>query len=182
MKICVGSKNRSKISAVREAVEDYPALKEALVVGVEVESGVSPQPKSLKESIEGAMNRAKRAYRSGCVLSFGLESGITRVPYTKTGYMDLCACAIYDGKEFHLGLSSAFEYPQKITRLIVEKGLDATQAALEMGLTDNPKLGSARGIIGILTKDRMVRKEYTKQAITTALIHVEYPHLYKVEK
>jgi non-canonical (house-cleaning) NTP pyrophosphatase len=34
-------------------------------------------------------------------------------------------------------------------------------------------LGSAEGIIGVLTKGRLTRKEYVKQAITMALINLE---------
>jgi non-canonical (house-cleaning) NTP pyrophosphatase len=101
-----------------------------------------------------------------------------KVPETKSGFMDVCVCAIFDGKNFHLGLSSAFEYPKEITRLINEDGLNATEAANKIGLTTNPKLGSAEGIIGIITKGRITRKEYTKQAIRTALMHLENPELY----
>jgi len=101
-----------------------------------------------------------------------------QVPYTKTGYMDLCACAIYDGKEVHIGLSSAFEFPTQVTRLILEEGLDANQAFYLVGLTKDPKIGSAEGAIGLLTKGRVTRKDYTKQAISMALIHLENSNLF----
>jgi len=47
------------------------------------------------------------------------------------------------------------------------------QAFSRAGLTNNPKLGSQEGAVGLLTKGRLTRKEYTKQAIRTALIHLE---------
>ena len=56
---------------------------------------------------------------------------------------------------------------------MLDDGLDMTQAALKAGLTDNPKVGSAEGLVGIMTKGRLTRKEYTKEAIRTALIHLE---------
>jgi len=173
MKIIVGTTNRAKIEAVEEIIKDYPHLAEAEVLGASVESLVSDQPKSLEETITGAMNRARATF-SDCDYSIGIESGLMPVPYTKGGYMDFSACAIYDGQEFHLGLSSAWEFPDKqITDLMIKDGLDMSQAINKAGMTNNPKIGSEEGAIGILTKGRMTRKEYTKQSLRTALIHLE---------
>jgi len=177
MKINVGSKNNVKIEAVREMLQEYEMFKNAEVNGVKALSDVSEQPKSLEETILGAQNRAKNVF-SDCDYSFGIESGITKVPETKTGYMDVTACAIYDGKQFHLGLSSAFEYPKIITKYILEKDINASQAFFEAGLHQDEKIGSKSGAIGYLTRDRLTRKDYTKQAIRTALIHLENKELY----
>ncbi len=177
MKIVVGSKNPSKIEAVREILREYPDFRESEVVGIEACSGVSLQPKSLDETIQGAINRAKTCFKD-CKWSIGLESGLMKVPDTKTGFMDVTACAIYDGKIIHLGLSSAFEYPIKITKLVFDEKINITQAFVKAGLTNNPKLGSFEGAVGFLTKGRLNRKEYTKQALRTALIHLENPGLY----
>lgn len=173
MKIQVGTTNIIKLDAVREILQEYPELKDAEVFGVSVESEVSDQPMSLDETINGAMNRARSAFVD-CDYSIGLESGLMPVPNSKTGYMDFSACAIYDGKDFHLGLSSAWEFPDKrITDLIVNDGLDMSQAINKAGMTNNPKIGASEGAIGILTKNRLTRKEYTKQSLRTALIHLE---------
>ncbi|MBI3334958.1 MAG: inosine/xanthosine triphosphatase [Candidatus Portnoybacteria bacterium] len=177
MIINVGSTNKAKVEAVKEVIRYYDFLRDAKVRAVEVSSNVSHQPISIEETVKGATSRAKNAWET-CDLSFGIESGLMKVPYTKTGYMDVCVCAIYDGKEYHLGLSSAFEYPKELTRLIFDEGINATQAAHKIGLTKNPRIGSGKGIIGILTKGRLTRKEYTKQAIITALIHLENAHLF----
>ncbi|HLD88694.1 MAG TPA: inosine/xanthosine triphosphatase [Candidatus Nanoarchaeia archaeon] len=177
MKITIGSTNDVKVEAVREVIHDYDILSNAEVNGIDVNSEVSEQPKSLNETIHGAMNRAKNAFRD-CNYSFGIESGLMQVPNTKTGYMDVCACVIYDGKDYHIGLSSAFEYPHEIARLVFKDGLGISQAAYRTGLTKNPKVGSAEGVIGILTRGRLPRKEYTKQAIVMALIHLENSKLY----
>ncbi len=177
MKINVGSKNDIKVNAVSEVIRDYEFLSNSEVFGLEVSSEISEQPKSLDETIHGAMNRAKNAFQN-CYYSFGLEDGLMKVPNTKTGYMNVCVCAIYDGKNYHLGLSSAFEYPCNVTKLVFEENLDISQAFYKVGLTKNPKIGSAEGVIGILTHDRLLRKEYTKQAIVMALIHLENPEKY----
>lgn len=172
MKINVGSQNNVKVSAVREAIRDYDFLSNTDVSGLDVSSEISEQPKSVDETIRGAINRSRNAFQN-CNFSFGLEDGLMRVPNTKTNYMNVCACAIYDGQNYHIGLSSAFEYPHDVTKLVFEEGLDINQAFHRVGLTKNPKVGSSEGAIGILTHGRLLRKEYTKQAITMALIHVE---------
>lgn len=172
MKIIVGSKNKIKVEAVKEILKEYSHLSGAQVLEIEVPSEVSDQPKSLEETIAGAMNRARNAF-GDCDYSFGLESGLMVVPNTKSGFMDVCVCAIYDGNEFHLGLSSAWEAPKSVTEHMVSGGLDMNQAAFKAGYSTNPNLGAAEGLVGVVTKGRLTRKEYTKQSIITALIHLE---------
>lgn len=173
MKIVVGTKNQAKMDAVSEILRDYPHLADAEVSSAEAASDVADQPKSLEETIRGAKNRAKKVFKE-CDYSIGIESGLMHVPGSKSGYMDVCVCAIYDGTEFHLGLSSAWEFPDvTTTHLMIKGGLDMSQAINQAGMTKNPQIGSAEGAIGILTKGRMNRKEYTKQALRTALIHLE---------
>ena len=101
-----------------------------------------------------------------------------KIPNTKTDYMNVCVCVIFDGKENHIGLSSAFEYPKEVTKLVFKEGLDINQAFYKVGLTKNQKVGSSEGAIGILTKGRVPRKEHPKQAISMALIHLENAHLF----
>jgi inosine/xanthosine triphosphatase len=172
MIIKIASQNQIKVEALREIIQDYPDLKIANVVAVSVPSEVSDQPKSLKETISGAMNRSRNAF-SDCQFSFGLESGLMAVPFTKTGYMDVCVCSIFDGSNYHLGLSSAWEAPTKVVDYMVNEGLDMNDAAFKAGLTKDKKIGSAEGLVGIVTKGRLTRKSYTKEAIRTALIHID---------
>src|SRR3989344_517192 len=160
MIINVGSKNKVKVGAVEEILKDYTHLARAKISGVDVDSGVSAQPKSFEETIQGAINRAKDSFKD-CDYSIGLESGLMNVPHSKSGYMDVCVCAIYDGKEFHIGLSSAWEFPKKeITASILNEGLDINQAMYKAGLTEKKHIGSEEGAIGYFTKGRMDRKEY----------------------
>ena len=172
MNIKIASKNPVKVEALKEIVLDYNHLKDAKVGSVDVSSDVSDQPKSLEETITGAKNRARKAYID-CDYSFGIESGLMVVPYTKSGYMDVCACAIFDGSEYHIGLSSAWEAPERVSKLMLEDGLDMNEAAYEAGFSDDKKVGSAQGLVGIMTKGRLTRKEYTKEAIRTSLIHID---------
>jgi inosine/xanthosine triphosphatase len=177
MKINVASKNPVKVEAVREVLVDYPDFRNYGVYGIETNSGVSEQPKSLEETVKGAINRAKAVF-NGCTYSFGIENGLMLVPQTKTGSMDFCACAIYDGNNYHLGLSCAFEFPTKVTQIIHDDGIDANEAFYRLGLTTDRKINSSKGAIEMLTKGKISRKDYTKQAIQMALIHLENKELY----
>lgn len=174
MKIVVGSKNPAKVEAVRELLQDYPHLKDAEVVGVEVSSGVSEQPKSLEEITTGATNRAKNAYVE-CNYAIGLEAGFMPVPGAKSGYLNVTACAIHDGTNTHLGLSSAFETPDLETmRLVTEEGLDFSEASTRTGWVENGDIARKHdGIIGKLTKGKLDRKAYVKQSIQVALVHID---------
>ncbi len=177
MKIIVGTKNEAKLEAVKEIMLDYPDLKDAEIIGWETISGVSDQPKSIAETVQGAKNRAKNVFDI-CDLSIGLESGLFEIPGSQSGFMDACICAIFDGEKFALGFSSGFECPPKVNQLMLEEGLDMTQACNRVGLSTNPKLGSAEGLVGILTKGRITRKEYTKQALIMALAQIENSEIY----
>ena len=177
LKINIGSKAKPKIEALKEILKDYPDFFAAEIISKDVSSGISDQPKSLDETIQGAINRAKNCFKD-CNFSVGLESGLMKVPETKSGYMDFTACAIFDGSKIHLGLSSAFEHPKIVMEKILKDGLDASTAFYAAGLTENTYIGHSEGIIGLLTKNRLTRKEYTKEAIRTALIHLENKNLY----
>ncbi len=173
LKIKVGSKNQPKVSAVEEILRDYAHLEHAEVVGVEASSEVPEQPTSLEEITAGATNRARNAFQD-CDYSIGIESGFMVVPHSKSGYMNVCAAAIFDGTDMHLGLSSAFETPDtEIMRLTVEDGLTLAEAANKTGLTADGDIGMHEGVSGILTKGRVPRKELTKQALRSALIHID---------
>ena len=172
MKIHIGSKNKVKVDAVSELLDEYPHLRSADIYSFETSSGVADQPKSLEETVQGAINRAKEVLGDS-TYGFGIESGLMKVPNTKSGFMDVCVCAIYDGTEYHLGLSSAWEAPKKVMEYMLNDGLNMSDAANKAGLTTNQEIGSAQGLVGIVTKGRLDRKAYTKEAIRTALIHLE---------
>ena len=169
----VGSTNKAKVAAVNDTLKDYPHLADAEVAGAKTDSGISDQPLSLDETIMGAMNRARSAF-TDCEYSVGIESGLMAVAQAKSGYLDVCVAVIYDGSEFHLGISSAWEFKDtSIITSMIKEGLDMSQAIQRAGMTSNENIGSEEGAIGIVTKGRVDRKAYTKQALQMALIHME---------
>ncbi len=181
MMIAIGSTNRVKIEALEEVLRDYPLLAKAKVASYAVPSGISEQPLFLEETIRGAKNRAKAAYEScpSCSYSFGIESGLFEAPGTQTGFLEATICCIYDGKDYHMGISSGFEVPPKVLSLVLEKKLDLNQACFETGITQDKTLGAGEGLVGLLTRGRLTRKAYTKQSIVTALVQIEHLDWYR---
>ena len=167
--IYVASLNKNKINAVREVFTSYE------VSGISCKSGVREQPIGLSEIIQGAISRAKAVF-TNCEYSVGIEDGIAEVPETRSGYMNFCACAIYDGKRIYLGLGPAFEYPPECTRRVVDEGITISQAFVP--LTEKPDIGYEEGIIGWLTNGKISRKDYTKPAVEMAKIQIDNPGLY----
>ncbi len=176
MIINVGSKNPTKIAAVKNLVVNHKLFKGALVKGVEVTIEEFGHPKTLKDTVLGAKQRAEQSFKN-CTYSFGLESGMFKSPGTKSGYFETTVCAIYDGKRFHLGLSPSFEWPAAMVELILE-GYDGSQAFKQIGLTKHNKIGAAQGGIHILTHGKLSRTRLNELAIMMALIHLENPDHY----
>ena len=170
--VAVGSKNPVKVGAVREVLDNYDDFSYE-VIGLDVESDVNEQPQSLTETFLGATNRARNSYSTDFQFSVGLEDGIFPITGKENSYMNVCCCAMYDGKTFHYGTSSAFEYPTEITNLVKGRGLDISVALGACGYTSNPEIGSSEGAIGILSEGRLIRKDYTKQALNAAFIHLK---------
>ncbi len=178
MKVGMGSLNKTKLAALKSVLSDYPMFAGAEIFGVDAVTDIFGHPKSLEETIEGAINRAKRAYE-GHDYGFGIEGGLMEVPHSKSGYAEVAACAIYDGVQVCLGFSPALEWPKEVTRKIVEEGLDGSQAMRAVGLDSGEgKLGEREGFISIVTKGRMSRTDYNRYAVMMALTHLEFPEHY----
>lgn len=92
-----------------------------------VSSGVSDQPKTLAETTQGARNRAQRAAAAAggtSTFGIGMESGL----FESDGRLfDVCACAIFDGQEMHIGYSCAWELPPAVQEKVLKQGMDLTQ-------------------------------------------------------
>lgn len=181
MIIAIGTTNPIKIQAVEETIQDYPILANAKIHSFSVTSDVSDQPLSIEETIQGAKNRARKAFEAcpSCRYSFGIESGLFEANGTQTGFLESTICCIYDGMNYHTGLSCGFEVPPQILQLVLEEKKDLGQACHESGITTNAKLGAAEGLVGILSKGRLTRKFYTTQSVITALIQIENQSWYQ---
>ena len=139
MLVSIGSRSTPKIIAITRAFSNYPELWVNNEDKIEYEimpkeerkdetsgqqkdkfSGVSCNPLTLEETINGAKNRAKSAFEysnkkseNKCSYGVGIEAGMYPVPEVDTKFMDASICAIYDGKNYYVGFSPSFEYPRK---------------------------------------------------------------------
>lgn len=170
MLIRIASGNPIKLSAIAKVMQ--PIFPQAQFEPRAVASGVSDQPLGLEETMAGAKNRARSAFTlsPSCQLAVALESGLIPVPHTRTGHMNLTACAIFDGREMFLGLGPAFELPEEITRLVVQEGWELDPAVRQVGLTTNKRIGYDQGLIGLLSQGRVTREEYSYPAVSMALV------------
>lgn len=178
MIVAVGSANKGKLEAVRAAFGYY--FKGAEVKGMAVDSGVSGQPTSLEEIVNGAKNRARNAFESvKCDFAVGIEAGIFPFPETASGYMDTGCCVIYDGQEFYIGCSPLFEYPKKAVEKVLNEGKEIAEVFKELySETDHHKGG--QGAVGFLSKGAMPRTKFVEAAVTMALLRIVNKEAYGV--
>ncbi len=133
----------------------------------DVDSGVPDQPFGMDETIKGAVNRAKNSYSADVDLSIGIESGLMQTPHTITGYIDLQWCAIFDGDNITLGVSSGFEYPPEVVKEVLN-GVEVGDVMDRITGIDN--LGTKKGAVSHLSMDMLNRTENTEQCVLTAMI------------
>ena len=188
-RLAVGTGNKCKLAAVgviHEQMSDL--LSNYIISSHKVDSGIKDQPDTLEETITGAQNRAKGAYKEAkdetgadsIIVGLGIESGLF---YTADGRCyDVCVCSsTNDGVQFNQGMSCSFEVPPAVAKFVKEDGMDLTQASNAAGLSANPKLGEAEGLIGVLSQGRITRQVYTEQAVSTSLMWMSNEELYRRE-
>ena len=56
-------------------------------------------------------------------------------------------------------------------KAMLKDGLNMNDAAYKAGMTKDLNGGSAEGLVGVVTKGRLTRKEYTKESITRELVN-----------
>lgn len=171
IKVCIGSTNPAKISAVRHAFSHYFA--EVELVAVEVDSGVSVQPNSADEMMKGARNRAELAFRD-CDYSVGIEAGMISFP-TVTGYFLTAVAVVFDGKNFFAGGAPMVELPEQMVHKIV-KGEELGPLFDKLMDVKDSKLN--KGVVGHLTHDVITRDKALEQAVIMALVPVVNTELY----
>lgn len=169
MRFRLGSGNPVKKEALVQVLMESRRFEEIVVETCAASSGVPDQPMGFEDTLRGARNRAKEAWTPDFYLGIGIESGIIPVPMTKTGYMNLTTCVLYNGKDFFTGLGPAFELPESVLAGILEKNMELDEAVRAAGLSENPRIGYHEGLIGLLTNNVITRMEYTKPAVHMAL-------------
>lgn len=161
MKVVVGSKNAAKMGAVENGVKAYWG--EVEMVGVDVPSGVSDQPMSLDETVQGAVNRAKAAFAAvpGCELAFGLEGGVMEM----AGRTILFGvAAVFDGKEVSAAQTGGVPLPDAWGEAL-KNGEELGPYMAKIFKDYNRKIGA----MPFLTRGVILREEEFSMAVKGAL-------------
>ena len=175
MRIIVASQNPVKIASVREGFSAMFPNQEFVFSGVSAPSGVSEQPTSSDEALQGARNRAENAAKTTPNGDFfvGLEGGVE----DRDGELHSFAWIAVRDKNGKIGRGKTGEFilPAKIRELILE--------GMELGDADNVVFGKSNskqvnGAIGLLTHDAIDRTKLYTQAVAFALIPFLNPELY----
>jgi inosine/xanthosine triphosphatase len=177
IKVYIGSENPVKIECTRIGFEAvFGKLENFEFFGKSVSSGVSDQPMSNEETLEGAINRAKNLknrYPDGNYF-VGIEGGIQTIGEEMEAYAWI---VINSNGISGKAQTSTFQLPPKIVELINE-GVELGHADDMVFKRKNSKQGN--GAVGILTRDVIDRIEYYRHAVILALIPFVNPELYQV--
>jgi len=174
LKVIVGSENPVKIKCVKNVFSEY--FKEVKVIGKRVDSLVSDQPKSERETIQGAKNRAKQIflkYKSD--FGVGIEGGLEHI--NSRLYIFAWVCIMSKRGKIGLGRTASFPIPQKIKELIIDDGKELGEADDIFFGTKNLKQGI--GAIGLLSKGKLDRTKLYEQGVICALLPFLNEELYK---
>jgi inosine/xanthosine triphosphatase len=153
LKIAIGSQNPAKVKAVQSAFEQMGYT--IKVSGFDAPSGVSNQPISDAETMQGALNRAKYVMTKGSFdYGIGLEGGVEETPYG----MFLCnfGAVVHSSGAMNIGGGVRILLPQSIA--------DDIHLGKELGDVMDEWVGrhgisKKEGAIGIFTKGHIDRSD-----------------------
>lgn len=173
--IVIASKNPVKIQAALGGFERMFPNEMWHTVAVNVPSGVSDQPMSDRETLQGAQQRARAARAAHPQGDFwvGIEGGIevtAEGDMLASAWVVVCA-ANGEGR----GRTGTFVLPPPVAALVAQ-GKELGDADDEVFGYTNSK--QQNGAVGILTGDVMTRTTFYEPAVILALIPFKNPKLY----
>lgn len=168
-KIAVASKTDVKINATKYAAENPRFIKllggSVEVVGVKVASGVSDQPMTDEETMQGAKNRARRILEvvEDANIGAGLEGGLRKSPdgtYLITGFVYLLDRNGRDG----FGEAATVAVPEDVMDLVMQ-GQELSKAVEAVYGTDT---SNDRDCTGVITNGKLNATDYYTEAARLA--------------
>jgi len=161
--VYVASTNPNKVKGVRNILEPLGYM----VYGKSVESGVSNQPKSDEETIQGAINRAYSLNEGH--LRIGLEAGVVMT----SGIMYLTNFGALLDEEDNLYVAGGTRIPlPKEIEVLINSGYELKDA---MDKYYNEKgINEREGAIGFFTENQVPRHEIFEHI--TKLLYGQYLH------
>lgn len=171
--IVVASTNPVKITAALSGFQRMFPQESFEVRGVSAASGVSDQPMSNAETLQGAFNRVAdaRAIIPDADYWIGLEGGVE----DRAGALEAFAwMVVTDGTRTGKSRTASYYLPEETASLV--------RQGIELGHADDMIFGRSNskqqnGSVGLLTEDAVDRTAYYVQAVILALIPFKNPTL-----
>ena len=166
--VIIASTNPVKIEATRIGFERMFPEADFHFEGLAAPSGVSDQPMTRAETVQGALNRARhiRQQNPDAAYYVGIEGGIEP---DADGNLEVFAWVVVIAADGTIGRAQTgiFYLPDEVAQL-VRSGMELGHADDEVFGRSNSKQQS--GSIGILTDDVITRTTYYVEAVVMALI------------
>ena len=156
MIVRVGTAGALKVAATRRAFARH--FRGVRVRGVDIPSGVSPQPLSFGEIARGARNRARGAFAAGCDFAVGIEAGVFRLAALSPRPFQITLACVFDGRREGLGAGPFYEVPERMLREIVK---------------------ADTGSVAVVTRGKVTREAVTRDAVLMALAPFVAAELYE---
>jgi len=165
-RIVVGSTNQVKLDAVRDGFGQLFPGEAVQISGLEVDSSVSDQPMTDRETYRGAVARARavRRHDPGCDMAVGIEGGIEPLgsDLAAFAWVVLLGCT-----QVGKARSGLFVLPPEVTALV--------RSGKELGHADDIVFGRSdskrkNGAVGLLTSDVIDRRSYYAHMVVLGLI------------
>ncbi|KAH9106263.1 hypothetical protein LEN26_014602 [Aphanomyces euteiches] len=168
-KLVVASLNPVKLGAARDGFTKSFHKETCTVTGVEVPSGVSVQPMTSDETLQGALNRiaAAKELHPDADFWLGIEGGVEKAAHNNA--MEVFAWIVVEAKDGKQGMSKTANF--YLPRAVIE----CVDQGLELGHADDRVFGKSNskqktGSVGLLTNDLITRQTYYEHAAILAFI------------
>jgi inosine/xanthosine triphosphatase len=173
MRIGIGTQNRAKVAAVRDAFlilkQKYPEQLNNDVSFEKMDSrtSVPDMPLNQEELMNGALQRALFVYKHRNHLNFtvGLEGGVYRTKNPEAAFLQSWAY-VYDGENGYFGASPALPLPATIIEALFEEHQELN--VVIDTLSGKNDVRSNEGTFGILTQNLITRSKSFELAIIAA--------------
>ena len=174
-RLAVGSKNPVKINSAKCGFEQMFADHTFAAEGFDVPSGVSDQPMSDAETLQGATNRAGRVRELAPDADYavGIEGGIDTIDDALFAYAWIVV--IDSNGRVARGRSGSFALPPRVKQ-IVDSGIELGHANDQVFREHNSK--QSGGAVGSLTGGAISRQSLYEHAMVLALAAFRHPELF----
>ena len=173
MYIVIGSTSPVKVNATKQAFGTY--FDEIEVKALPLVSGVKAFPTSDEETLQGALNRAKKAcsLEPEAEFAVGIEGGLSKLD----NYVLVKQIAVVIKDDIiGIGVSAGYVAPEGLIRQL-NMASDESRKIID-SYFGREEILSKEGVIGVMTNEVLNRTRVTKDAVICALTRFINPQFY----